>query len=213
VQHKSDYGFFAGGSGLSRAAYFRLYAARWMMALNRYTRALYVDTDIVCRGDLGELIDLDLNGAPLAARIEDFGPEVKAASERNGVDPLRYFNSGVLVLDFVHPDLARRIEHSIRLSEVEPERLIFHDQCALNIAFTADFHALPAQWNFFLRPHRERNGHIEDGVLLHYLDKPKPWDIVFSRNYREEWRVWAVHLAMILPQPIYIDIFAAANEE
>lgn len=213
VEHKAEYGFFAGGSGLSRAAYFRLYAARWMMALDRYTRTLYVDTDIVCRGDLAELIDLDLQGAPLAARIEDFGPEVKSASERNGIDPQRYFNSGVLVLDFAHPDLASRIEHAIRLSEVEPERLIFHDQCALNIAFTSDYYALPAQWNFFLRPHRERNGHIEDGILLHYLDKPKPWDIVFSRSYREEWRVWAVHLAMILPQPIYIDIFAAANEE
>lgn len=213
VEHKAEYGFFAGGSGLSRAAYFRLYGARWVMAQGRFTRALYVDTDIVCRGDLTELVDMDLQGRGLSARIEDFGPEVKAAAELNGVDPAQYFNSGVLVLDFAHAELPARIDEAIRLSEVEPDRLVFHDQCALNIAFREAFLPLEPRWNFFLRPHRARNGHIEDGVLLHYLDKPKPWDIVFSRNYREEWRVWAVHLAMILPQPFYIDIFAAANEE
>jgi lipopolysaccharide biosynthesis glycosyltransferase len=213
VEHKAEYGFFAGGSGLSRAAYFRLYAARWMMDLNRFTRALYVDTDIICRGDLGDLVNMDLGGAALAARIEDMGPEVQKAADRNGLVAARFFNSGVLVLDFAHPDLRRRIEVSIGLSEFEPDRLVFHDQCALNIAFTDCFQPLEPRWNFFLRPHRERNGHIEDGMLLHYLDKPKPWDIVFSRNYREEWRVWAVHLGMILPQPLYIDVFAAANEE
>lgn len=213
VEHKAEYGFFAGGSGLSRAAYFRLYAARHLMAMDRFTRALYVDTDIVCRGDLTDLLARDLRGAAIAARIEDFGPEVKAAAERNDLDPHRYFNSGVLVFDFAHAALAGLLGHAIQLSETETDRLVFHDQCALNIAFTGSFQPLEPQWNFFLRPHRERNGHIEDGMLLHYLDKPKPWDIVFSRNYREEWRVWAVHLGLILPQPAYIDIFAAANEE
>ena len=97
--------------------------------------------------------------------------------------------------------------------EEEPERLVFHDQCALNIAFKNHFMHLPDRYNYFLRPSRERNGYIEDGVLLHFLDKPKPWDIVFDRTYREEWRVWALVLGSILPQGLYVDIFAAGNRD
>jgi UDP-glucose:(glucosyl)LPS alpha-1,3-glucosyltransferase/UDP-D-galactose:(glucosyl)LPS alpha-1,3-D-galactosyltransferase/UDP-glucose:(galactosyl)LPS alpha-1,2-glucosyltransferase len=174
---------------------------------------LYVDTDIVCRGDLSPLLRFDLGEKLIAARIEDYSLEVKNAAERNELDPRTYFNSGVLVLDFNRSDLPALIEEAIRLSEQETARLVFHDQCALNIAFNGRFQPLPERFNFFLRPHRERNGYIEDGILLHYLDKPKPWDIVFSRGYREEWRVWAVMLGTIIPQGLYIDMFAAANQE
>lgn len=50
-------------------------------------------------------------------------------------------------------------------------------------------------------------------MILHFLDKPKPWDVVFDRSYREEWRVWALFLGSILPQPLYVDIFAEANRD
>ena len=210
VALKVELGFFAAGTGLSRAAYFRLYAARWLMALNRFSRALYIDTDIICRGDLSPLLALDLGSAPLAARVEDQGPEVMAAAEKNGIEPSRYFNSGVLAMDFAHPDLGLGIARAIALSEHEPDRLVFHDQCALNIAFRAA--ELAPQWNFFLRPFRPQNGQVQDGILLHYLDRPKPWDITFWRNFREEWRVWALVLAQILPPQAFTDMLAAANE-
>nr|WP_227754235.1 glycosyltransferase [Stagnihabitans tardus] len=210
VALKVELGFFAAGTGLSRAAYYRLYAARWLMALNRFSRALYVDTDIICRGDLTPLVTLDLGGAPLAARVEEEGPEVRAAATRNNIDPARYFNSGVLAMDFTHPRLGPGLARAIELSEKEPDRLIFHDQCALNIAFRAA--DLPPQWNFFLRPFRPQNGQVQDGILLHYLDRPKPWDITFWRNFREEWRVWALFLGQLLPPQVFTDMLAAANE-
>lgn len=213
VEHRTEYGFFAGGSGLSRAAYFRLYAARYLLERHRFRRAVYVDTDIVCRGDLSGLFRLDMGDKPLCAATEEISPHVVAAATRNGIDPWRYFNSGVLLLRFDSPALSGLIEEAIRVSEQEPERLAFHDQCALNIAFKDAVKELPHRYNHFLRPSRDRNGHIEDGVLLHFLDRPKPWDIVFDRGYREEWRVWALFLGAILPQNLYVAIFAAANRE
>ncbi len=213
VDHRVEYGFFAGGAGLSRAAYFRLYAARYLLDRFSFSRAVYTDTDIVCRGDMSGMFDLDLGDKVLAARVEDYSPEVINAAGRNNIDPRAYFNSGVLLLKFDDARLGPLIDEAIRVSEQEPERLVFHDQCALNIAFQHNFAALPDRYNFFLRPSRERNGFIEDGVLLHYLDKPKPWDIVFDRSYREEWRVWALVLGSILPQGLYVDIFAAGNRD
>ncbi|MCR0983678.1 glycosyltransferase family 8 protein [Roseomonas populi] len=213
VDHRTDYGFFAGGSALSRAAYFRLYAARYLLQRHTFRRAAYIDTDIICRGDLTGLFQMELGDMLLAARVEDYSPEVINAASHNGLDPHSYFNSGVLLFKFDDPMLPDVVEEAIRVSEQEPNRLIFHDQCALNISFRGRFTMMADRFNFFLRPSRERNGHIEDGVLLHFLDKPKPWDVVFDRSYREEWRVWALVLGSILPQGLYVDIFAAANRD
>jgi lipopolysaccharide biosynthesis glycosyltransferase len=213
IEHRASYGFFAGGSNLSRAAYFRLYAARYLLDKHSFRRAVYIDTDTVCRSDLSDLLALDLGDKLLAVRVEDYSLEVINAAARNNLDPHAYFNSGVILFKFDDPGLRRVLDESIRISEVEPERLVFHDQCALNIAFAGRVADLPERFNFFLRPSRERNGHIEDGVILHFLDKPKPWDIVFDRTYREEWRVWALVLGSILPQGLFVDIFAAANRD
>ena len=213
VDHREDYGFFAGGGSLSRAAYFRLYAARYL--LNRFDalRALYMDTDTICRGDLTSLFEFDIDGALVGAAIEDYSRDVIDAASRHGLQPEEYFNSGVLLFPMDNPALRPALDASIRLAEQEQERLMFQDQCALNIAFRGQVRPLPRRYNFFLRPNRERNGFIEDGLVLHFVDKPKPWDIVFDRTYREEWRVWALFLGSILPQNIYIDIFAAANRD
>jgi lipopolysaccharide biosynthesis glycosyltransferase len=213
VEHRVEYGFFAGGSNLSRSAYFRLYATRYLLERHGFRRALYVDTDIICRGDLTDLFSLPLGDNPISAATEDYSVEVVNASARNGLDPHKYFNSGVLLMQMDSPALLQGIEEAIRISEREPERLVFHDQCALNIAFQGRVATLQPRFNFFLRPSRDRNGHIEDGLLLHFLDKPKPWDITFDRSYREEWRVWALVLGTILPQNTYVDIFAAANRD
>ncbi|MBW6398720.1 hypothetical protein KPL78_12725 [Roseomonas sp. HJA6] len=213
IEHRVEYGFFAGGSNLSRAAYFRLYAARWLLDRHSYSRAVYMDTDTICRADLSGLFALDIGDDLISAAIEDYSIEVINAAARNNLDPLRYFNSGVLLLRMDAPEIGARIDEAIRISEEEPERLVFHDQCALNIVFQGAARPLPQRYNFFLRPSRERNGYIEDGAVLHFLDKPKPWDIMFDRNYREEWRVWALLLGSILPQGLYVDIFAAANRD
>jgi lipopolysaccharide biosynthesis glycosyltransferase len=213
VEHREEYGFFAGGGSLARAAYFRLYAARWLLARHSFARAVYIDTDTVCRGDLSPMFELDLDGKLLAAATEDYSLDVIDAAARHGLDPREYFNSGVLVLPMDDPGLGPAIEAAIQVAEREQERLMFQDQCALNIAFRGKVSPLPSRFNFFLRPHRERNGFLEDGLVLHFVDKPKPWDIVFDRSYREEWRVWALLLGSILPQSIYVDIFAAANRD
>jgi lipopolysaccharide biosynthesis glycosyltransferase len=213
VEHREEYGFFAGGGHLARAAYFRLYATRYLLKNHGFSRGVYIDTDTVCRGDLSPMFEFDLGGRLVGAASEEYSLDVINAASRHGLEPSEYFNSGVLILPMADLGLSDAIEAAIRVSETEQERLMFQDQCALNIAFRGHVRPLPQRFNFFLRPHRERNGHLEDGLILHFVDKPKPWDIVFDRSYREEWRVWALLLGSILPQGLYVDVFAAANRD
>jgi len=209
--HSESYGIFTGGGTLARAAYFRLYAARYLLKLHAFSRLCYIDSDIVCQGELSELFDLDLGGCLLAARIEEMSAEVRDAALRNSVEPESYFNSGVLLIDAAQQATAGLIDRAIHFSECEPERLTFHDQCALNIAFAGKAKNLPQKYNTFVRPNRPDNKSPEACKLLHFLDRPKPWDVSYAREYRVQWTRYAELVKCLLDPSEFRSIVIAAN--
>ncbi len=209
--NSGSWGFFSGGGGLSGAAYFRLYAARHLGQERTYERLCYVDADMVCHGDLKALFDLELDGLPLAARREEVRVEVAQAADRNGIARGDYFNSGVLIFDTGHDQFESRLSEAIRLCEQEPERLYFLDQCALNIAFVDAAQRLPRDFNVFLRPDRAETVEVGAGKLLHFVGGPKPWDVSYSREYRDHWRRYAEVVKLLLSPSDYTCIVRAAN--
>jgi lipopolysaccharide biosynthesis glycosyltransferase len=62
---------------------------------------------------------------------------------------------------------------------------MYHDQCALNIGFKGKFHLLDDKFNHFVKPDEERP--ISDGTIIHYLDRPKPWDPAYFGKYCGLW--------------------------
>ncbi len=209
--HMEGYGIFTGGSTLSRAAYLRIYAARHLLESGIFQRAFYVDSDIICLRSIEPFLRLDFDGAALMARPEETVPEVTDAALQHGIAPGCYFNSGVLAFNFAHRDIATRLEQAIDLAEHHQDRLIYHDQCALNIAFRGEVRFLEPLFNHFLRPHRPDNGDHSAAVFIHFLDKPKPWDVTFSREYRAEWLEFLRLTRLLLPADAFLDVVQAAN--
>lgn len=205
----TDYGLFSGGRSLARSAYFRIYAADWLLKKNIYSRAVYMDTDIVCQTDLNTLFTMDLGAFPLAARPEELGPPVIDASLKCGVMPENYINSGVLVFNFNHEKLADYLHDAIWQSENAGARLTFHDQCALNIAFAGAILHLPNEFNTFLRPFKTYEDELRSGVLLHYLDRPKPWDSGAKYDHRLPWLMAATVVKAVVPAGWYREVMAA----
>jgi lipopolysaccharide biosynthesis glycosyltransferase len=212
VNHMEAYGIFTGGVKLSRAAYFRIYAAVYLYGLKRYQLACYFDTDIICRGELAPMLQPEFGEHLVLARLEDVNDDVIAASVRSGADPYRYFNSGVLALNFQSSAVVEHLQEAIWLSEREPERLTFHDQCALNIAFKGRAGILDSRLNPFLRPNTpdELDG-IDEAIMLHFLDRPKPWDIAFRLQTRRYWEPHAREVRSVVDQDLFRAIVAAAN--
>jgi lipopolysaccharide biosynthesis glycosyltransferase len=211
IAHQDTYGIFTGGNTLSRAAFFRIYAAKYLMNNTNAERAIYLDSDIICRDDLSDFRRLPFDGQLLLARAEEFSPEIRDAAVKNRLDPSRYFNSGVLQFNFSGVGMRPLIDEAVRLAECEPEKLVFHDQCALNIAFFGRTIMLDSRFNYFLRPARPENGDYGGAALLHYLDKPKPWDVTYKREYRKIWSSYAFTVRALLPADIFRDIVSAAN--
>jgi len=129
---------------VSAASYARMLVAQ-VLPLD-IVRILYLDCDVIVRGDLGELWDTDLCGKTVGA-IRDVG-----GYNRHSVLGLPqgapYFNAGVLMIDLRRwrtRDIGRR---SLLFVQTHPERLQWWDQCALNLMLHDDWRPLDPIWNF-----------------------------------------------------------------
>jgi lipopolysaccharide biosynthesis glycosyltransferase len=209
ISLRTAYGMFTGGQSLAEAAYYRIYFADYLHKQNRYDRALYIDSDTVVQGDLHALFERP-EPAALQARLEVLRPEVEAAIKRHGFEPGQYFNSGVLAFNLRHPDLAVAIERSLHVVQNERDRLIFQDQCALNIGFQSLFQPLDERYNFFIDPHDPAP--LSDGAIVHFLDRPKPWDPVYEGKLCRLWFMNWHRLARRIGSEDAIALYKLSNQ-
>jgi len=192
---RTGYGMVTGGERLAAAAYYRIYHARALARAGRHRTAIYLDADAMLRPGLAELA-APFGPAPLAARAEAEGAAVRRAAAMLGIGGA-YFNSGVLRFALDHPALGDALDRAVAAAEDGGRTLIYHDQCALNLGFDGLVDPLPRRFNHFVRPAGAEPGEA-DAVVLHYLDRPKPWDAFYPGPARD-WRGWAALAAKLAP--------------
>jgi lipopolysaccharide biosynthesis glycosyltransferase len=151
-------------------------------------RVVYIDIDVTVLGDVGELWDLDLRGAPLAARPTasewaesglafvyraayrlpaDLAREFRALMHARVTGDFTSFNAGILVLDL---DRMRADKFSENFAGMAG-RYGLNDQDVLCCYAGAEAQPLDARWNAF--PTREAIP--EDVRLVHFAGGAKPW--------------------------------------
>ena len=77
------------------AAMLRLYIGK-VPELNQLKRILYLDYDVVCRGDLSEFYNMDLEGVQVAGVLDIYG---KNFYHYRGIFNFDYMNSGVMLFN------------------------------------------------------------------------------------------------------------------
>ena len=148
-----------------------LWAKIAMIPMLAADRVLYLDADILVRGDLTELWKTDLGDKALAAT-----PDVGAPIGHDGIGRMAYFNAGVMLMDLTRMRedlgslyaLAARMEHSR-----------FRDQDALNVHFRGNWKAIGLKWNAQgLGTYAEC--HTPDRVALDLEDMANPRIVHFT---------------------------------
>lgn len=185
---RPDYGIFTGGAMLSEAAYWRIGHAQALAAAGRHRTAIYLDADTLVRAGLRELAMLPSN-APLLARFEPDRGAVRRAAALHGLNG-GYFNSGVLRFALDHPETLPALDRAMAAAIDPAVPLVFHDQCALNIGYDGLAAALPARFNHYVGGSEREGEGMNEAVVLHYLDRPKPWDPLYPEA-ASEWFGWA----------------------
>ena len=175
----------------SETIYYRLFIPSMFP---EYEKAIYLDADIVLQDDVAKLYNLDL-GDNLLAGVTDMvintNPDFKVYSKVGlGIEPEKYFNSGVLVMNL----------REMRKSKIEEKflyRLLNYnldtaapDQDYLNTLCKDRVLYLPETWNKM--PDFGTKYDANEIHLIHYNMYRKPWhyaDVPYSEvfwNYAKE---------------------------
>jgi lipopolysaccharide biosynthesis glycosyltransferase/predicted O-methyltransferase YrrM len=171
-------------------------------------RTLYLDADILARGDIGRLWDTDLDGKSLGAC-----PDVGFPLGHEEIERGPYFNAGVLLMDLT--GIRRGAQ---RLRDIAKSMLSskFAEQDAMNAHFRGDWKPLSLDWNAQgLGTYAELHTADREAIDLHEMANPtlvhftgpvspslplvlnpyiqpcvsKPWGYAKARGhpYAEEW--------------------------
>ena len=159
---------------ITQAMYYRYLFSALLPATVQ--RILYLDADIICKGDLLPLWRTDLQGKVLAA-VRDWG-EAKSCI-RIGLSSGLYFNSGVLLID-LHEWERRRLTARLFawLEEVGVNKVLWGDQDALNAILDGEFVELPKIYNCIVVNDTALKSSADD-LLVHYVDYVKPWHVYY----------------------------------
>ena len=166
---------------ITQAMYYRYLFAD--MLPETVTRLIYMDADIICKGDILPLWQLDLQGKVLAA-ARDYGEN--RSCDRIGLKNGRYFNSGVLLMDLTkwrQQKLAQKLFQW--LEQVGGTKILWGDQDALNGVIDGEFVELPKNFNCIVINNTTLNEDLQ-AVIVHYIDYVKPWHSYYVDSNAKE---------------------------
>lgn len=160
------------GDFFSSAVYY--YRAFIPLMFPLYRKAVYIDSDTILRGDIGELYDTELGDNVMAAMVD---PKVTVIPEfRDYVDNAlgiphdEYVNSGVQVMDLRKMRKCKYLSTMIELIRKYDADLVAPDQDYLNVILRGKIEFLNPVWN--AEPMKDLPRNVK---LVHFNLFNKPW--------------------------------------
>ena len=163
-------------------------------------RALYLDPDIIIRGSLEGLYEMDFEGKMMIAVPDYLGDSYYPERKKNlGLDDrYRYVNSGVILFNLPLMRESFDLDDMFAFLAREGSRYEFPDQDLINVYFRDKIRYAPRAYNFtteyvsvgdFLQyvffPWYRRG---EQVVVAHYMGKCKPWQPSYYYKYYRLYR-------------------------
>ena len=162
----------AGDFFSSAVYYYRFFIPR---LFPMYEKGVYIDSDTILTGDIGELFDIELGEEYVVAAMVD--PKVTAIPEFReyvdkavGVPHDEYVNSGVILMDFKKMRRMRFLSTLVDLIEKYNADLVAPDQDYLNVILRGKIKNLETCWNVEPVENLPKNT-----KLVHFNLFNKPW--------------------------------------
>ncbi|MTD38203.1 glycosyltransferase [Erwinia sp. CPCC 100877] len=172
----------------SYATFFRFVAFDYLSKV--CDRVLYIDADVICKGDLSELLDIQFDSDRFVAVVKDNTYMQGKPAARLKVEglPGNYFNAGMIYLQLAEWKSNSFSEKAIGMLAGDPEHKKYKclDQDILNILFFDHCVYLNDNFNKLYGIDYELKNLREDDYLkfitdetrlIHYVGVTKPWHI------------------------------------
>lgn len=183
-----------GHYGLS--TYYRLFVPQ--LLAEKADRLIYLDSDMIVRAPIQELIDFELKDCVLAAVPGFRAKDNLAHAQRlgHGVE-CPYFNAGIMIIDPQSWKLADLTSRCLEFQERYPERIRYADQDMLNYCLAGQWKPLPLAWNvmvdsFWPVMESDLQGATLEQIaeacsepkIIHYNGQFKPWHFTYRHPYK-----------------------------
>ena len=168
----------------TKATYYRFFIPA---LFPQYEKGLYLDCDIIVKGDVSELYDTALDGRILAAapeevmlKVDVFGTYVEAVLD---VPREEYFSAGILVMNLEKMRRTSLEEQFVALLSRRTFR-VTQDQDYLNVLCRGDTVLLDDSWN---KTAWEQVAVTSPPSIIHYKINWKPWHYEGVRFEEDFW--------------------------
>jgi len=142
----------------------------------QYDKAIYIDSDVVVKGDMSKLFDTDMGDNLIGACTDKSVAEVpeltRYMQDAVGVPSEQYINSGVLLMNLRLLRERKLDEHFISLLTKYGFDSVAPDQDYLNAICNGKILYLDECWNVMPNSNKPLNA---DAMLIHYNLFSKPW--------------------------------------
>ena len=171
-------------SHVTSATYFRIFIQKYLPSDIDYLS--YIDADVICmENPTGILLDIKQKmikqKLPIAALTELTRNNAASFFENLGMKNDKYFNAGVLVIDYQQWIDTETIKTMLEIMKKNYKKIIFWDQDVMNLYFDSNYLEIPSSMNYT----------SPDGITIteekiyfhHYAGSKKPW--YFENIYSE----------------------------
>lgn len=170
----------------SIASYFRFFIETLYPDLDK---AIYLDGDVIVVGDISKLYEIDLGDNLLGAVNEQncfLMPLMTAYTEQvSGIDPHKFFNSGVLLMNLKEIRKLGVLNKFIELVKKYNFETPMADQDYLNNICRNRVKLLPNCWNKESVESQKLEGELQ---IRHYAFGIKPWKTMHLENADLFWK-------------------------
>ena len=199
-------------------SYFRLLIP--LLVPQHFTKAIYLDSDVIVQSNLGQLWDIDIGNNYLLAVQQLDIPYVSSSGglakyrELGIPSHYKYFNAGVLVINIEKwrtDNISARIVEYLQKNK---NYVKWHDQDGLNAVLAGKWGELEPRWNKVSSFHKyswqdspfseeDFNNALHDSYIIHLADAGKPWnspklipdnDLFFHYVDMTAWSGWRLTL-------------------
>ncbi|MEY2194319.1 glycosyltransferase family 8 protein [Neobacillus sp. BF23-41] len=163
----SIYKHFKGWGHVSREAFYRISIPDLLD--KRIKKAIYLDSDLIIKGDLRELWENEHLENHFLGAVED-PVDFSGIRLPNGY---KYFNSGVLLMNLKKWRKYKISNKVLNFINKNPKKIIWWDQDALNAILYNKWFPLDYKWNYQVF----RMGHLNiSPIIIHFNTDVKPWN-------------------------------------
>ncbi|PSW23124.1 hypothetical protein C9J21_22180 [Photobacterium phosphoreum] len=164
---------------------------------NSLDKVIYCDCDVMFRGELSSLWNINIDGYSIGA-IEDVLSPISPMLEKIGCNPCNgYFNSGVMLINLVYWRENNISEKALKFIREKIDIITHPDQDALNNVLNNSWLSIHSKWNFltpFQNLYYDKKHMISDynktnehyPVIVHFSGD-KPWTSKCKSIYKFEY--------------------------